>query len=649
MRATQSIRKMNQRSTGLHSSHLSGLAEPKIVLDSAQSQADATLPEIVVTFRDVSSPLDDILAHREQGVPEYVSFGDQIAAPQMDSAEPTNPSESTHETRELSVDEDDYLDSMLSVHDATENCNGLLATELTTEATPPAREPAPTSLGNARAVDESLLDHLLGEITASFRGVDETEPRQRGAGHQPKVEHPQSELDANVGRTLEHEHKVVPTNDEQSKSSNETWSGSESSVVNADVPVDPSLDRCDLDSRSTRQDNSKSNGLTSHAIEPISTPCGDENDATELSATERSGPSTLDNGLSSNPVLALQWEPIPTATGPIDVRSLAWSSVIGIYRDDDASDESATYESATYESATSSDSNGEITLDATAADSKLEQESEEDDAASNDEYANVDLVDSLTSELTVVPRGTTDESIPLGHSDGLLSDLAKYNQQASSTDVDRNVRPVRAETNNISSQEFEAQYAQLVDTLCERTPGLSSPILMFGAADDLPLAPRCVQQIATELASRSTTRRVLLVDGRTRSRTLSQQLVSADAPGLAEALLEEENWADYVCATATPQLDFLPAGNGLLSICQPLEDRLTHLSIDWKASYDYVLIDGGDPNDVIPRLWCSMCDATYLLVTLGETETIAAKAAVTELRAYGARLLGCVVCAQPRD
>jgi Mrp family chromosome partitioning ATPase len=61
-----------------------------------------------------------------------------------------------------------------------------------------------------------------------------------------------------------------------------------------------------------------------------------------------------------------------------------------------------------------------------------------------------------------------------------------------------------------------------------------------------------------------------------------------------------------------------------------------------EARYRLVLIDGGRTSDPAAATLARLSDATYFVVRLGETGVAAAQAAVSDFRAAGARVLGCI-------
>lgn len=208
------------------------------------------------------------------------------------------------------------------------------------------------------------------------------------------------------------------------------------------------------------------------------------------------------------------------------------------------------------------------------------------------------------------------------------------------------IRPHRVDMPAKPQHARHDQYIELVNKLANSSTALAPSLLLFTSAEAIADASNHVEQIANHYLVKKPDAKILLVDGRLKQRALSGRLAGRSSCGLAEAIHQGEEWQELVCQTRHSNLSFLPAGNGLLSFRRATSERLAELCLQWKSSYDCVIIDGGDQEELIPRLLCPFCDATYLLVTLGVTEASVAKAAVTELRAYGARLLGCVVSEQ---
>jgi tyrosine-protein kinase Etk/Wzc len=172
--------------------------------------------------------------------------------------------------------------------------------------------------------------------------------------------------------------------------------------------------------------------------------------------------------------------------------------------------------------------------------------------------------------------------------------------------------------------------------------GLRS-VLLVGVGDESELA-----DISVSLAAMlSREGRVLLVDGDLRDQRLTKAWRHTATPGLA-AVLDDDRSADVpVVPTTLSKLDFLPSGQPRRSVRRDdanlLGDTLRKFAVD----YDTVLIDGGCLPALPTEMLAEVCDATCLVVQLGQTDTDDAKAVVRQIRELGGRVLGCIATNAP--
>lgn len=137
-------------------------------------------------------------------------------------------------------------------------------------------------------------------------------------------------------------------------------------------------------------------------------------------------------------------------------------------------------------------------------------------------------------------------------------------------------------------------------------------------------------------------KQVLLVDGDTARCRLSTGMQCGQNSGLSELLQGGETHETCCVPTATRDLSFLPAGQ--LRHCDvstsgsAFEDLLGQLT----SENDCVLIEVGSAGSSNAAALARQVDATYLVVELGAVETVAARKALNDLRATGARVLGCI-------
>ncbi|MEQ8784920.1 MAG: hypothetical protein RIC55_01415 [Pirellulaceae bacterium] len=141
--------------------------------------------------------------------------------------------------------------------------------------------------------------------------------------------------------------------------------------------------------------------------------------------------------------------------------------------------------------------------------------------------------------------------------------------------------------------------------------------------------------------------RVLVVDAGLSEKTLSERLKASSNPGLAEVLGRRKNWHDFICNTAQAQVDFLPAGEGMVTSYKSISGMLAPLIGQWKQQYRYIVFDAGGAEEPLTERLAPACDATYVQVAAGSTDAEAARDAVERLRAAGARLRGCVLVDEP--
>jgi Mrp family chromosome partitioning ATPase len=136
--------------------------------------------------------------------------------------------------------------------------------------------------------------------------------------------------------------------------------------------------------------------------------------------------------------------------------------------------------------------------------------------------------------------------------------------------------------------------------------------------------------------------RVLLVDGDLARQALTLDLESSALPGLTNALSASQPAAELVQPTSTEGFDFLPAGSARHLALAANDDRLARVLGELAGDYDLLLIDGGRTGEANTAALARAADATYIVVRLGTVEASTAQAALRELRASGARVLGCV-------
>jgi Mrp family chromosome partitioning ATPase len=143
--------------------------------------------------------------------------------------------------------------------------------------------------------------------------------------------------------------------------------------------------------------------------------------------------------------------------------------------------------------------------------------------------------------------------------------------------------------------------------------------------------------------------RAILVDADAHGKVLTQRFAATMEQGLAEALLDGIPPSRHVITTAVPYLDFLPWGRGRISRRATTPVLVRGMVAEWKRCYRYTIVAGGVELASPVGLFSRYCDATYLVVQLGQAGPESTRAAADTLMAAGARVLGCVATGVRRD
>lgn len=182
---------------------------------------------------------------------------------------------------------------------------------------------------------------------------------------------------------------------------------------------------------------------------------------------------------------------------------------------------------------------------------------------------------------------------------------------------------------------------ELVDRLNRDLEQISGKVVAFLTLGSEGSLPGPLLPVAVLLADQSG-KQVLLVDGDTTRCRLSEGMKCGQQPGLTELLNSGAASKECCVPTATSGLSFLPAGQlrhyDVSSAGAGLEKSLQNLTNE----HGCVLIEVGTADSPNAASLARQADATYLVVELGAVETIAARKALNDLRATGARVLGCI-------
>ena len=154
-----------------------------------------------------------------------------------------------------------------------------------------------------------------------------------------------------------------------------------------------------------------------------------------------------------------------------------------------------------------------------------------------------------------------------------------------------------------------------------------------------------VDEISARVASAlcdQTESRVLLIDSDTVGKNLTAASRQLNESGMTEVIEYNRDWRSSLLRNRGSNLDFLPVGNGSFGRWNQNE-LLQKAACEMKTDYQIVCVSAGDAHGKAAKLWSDVCDGSYLLVSVKNSNGTIAKSAVTELKSSGARLLGCIV------
>ena len=181
----------------------------------------------------------------------------------------------------------------------------------------------------------------------------------------------------------------------------------------------------------------------------------------------------------------------------------------------------------------------------------------------------------------------------------------------------------------------------LAEKILDRFPLASPTILLFVGGEPDPNVESTCKQVADALA-RCHVGNVLLVDGNLQHRQLSIFEGMAKQSGLSEAINRDQDWRPLVAPQGSGAFSFLPAG-----VCPPdrwnANELLRRISAEMKQDFQFICVAAGDAHSKQAKLWCDVCDGSYLVVSLRNSNETFCKSAIEELTNQGARVLGCVV------
>jgi len=192
---------------------------------------------------------------------------------------------------------------------------------------------------------------------------------------------------------------------------------------------------------------------------------------------------------------------------------------------------------------------------------------------------------------------------------------------------------------NPAEQQTSTAIHNLRGAILERFPLASPTIVLFLGSENNPHTHTTCARVAASIADKSVGK-VLLVDS-CPQRKLTLAYNALESRGVSNLLSMSSDWQHALISLPQGTLDFLPAGTSHWEHWGA-ENRLFNFAAELKRKYQFVFVNAGDAHHSIGKLWSSVCDGSYLLVSMKNSNPDVAESAVTELQASGARLLGCI-------
>ena len=185
------------------------------------------------------------------------------------------------------------------------------------------------------------------------------------------------------------------------------------------------------------------------------------------------------------------------------------------------------------------------------------------------------------------------------------------------------------------------QLGILVEKIIDRFPLASPTVLLFVGGEANPIVEETCGRVASALAS-CHVGRVLLVDGDLEGRQLTIAGGLAEEAGLSEAINRSQDWRPMIVSQDSASFSFLPAGNCPMDRWNS-DELLREVNAEIKQEFQFICVAAGDAHAKHAKIWCDVCDGSYIVVSMKNSNETFAKSAVEELSNNGARVLGCVV------
>ncbi len=195
----------------------------------------------------------------------------------------------------------------------------------------------------------------------------------------------------------------------------------------------------------------------------------------------------------------------------------------------------------------------------------------------------------------------------------------------------------------VSEADGEAhdEISTLIDSIFQRFPLAASTVLLFVGTEENPHVDETCARVASAIASRNVGD-VLLVDADLDGKRLTKASGLTGQTGYSECINRSHQWREKIVSRNESSFGFLPAGNDGIDRWNA-KQLLINSVAEMKNDYQFVCVSAGSAHSNHAKLWYDTCDGSYLVVSLKSSNETIAKSSVNELKAGGARLLGCIV------
>lgn len=187
-----------------------------------------------------------------------------------------------------------------------------------------------------------------------------------------------------------------------------------------------------------------------------------------------------------------------------------------------------------------------------------------------------------------------------------------------------------------------------VESVVSRFQVQGSFVLHFCDSESSWRAAQSCLSAAMELADRLQ-RQAVVIDAALEERQLSRLLGVDIAGGFREIVRTELAWRDLLKPTSHPLVQVLPAGMIKLpasTATGPFELQTRRLFAELKSQFGVICVCTDTAFDRGVNLVSPCCDGSYLTIDCQSSSRGLARSAVSQLRAAGTRLMGCL--AMPR-